>query len=34
MGEEIGEDAIGRFAELWPQLEREFAALGQARAGA
>jgi V/A-type H+/Na+-transporting ATPase subunit A len=28
MGEEIGEDALHRFAELWPQLEREFAALG------
>jgi V/A-type H+-transporting ATPase subunit A len=28
MGEEIGEDQIARFAELWPQLEREFAALG------
>ncbi|MBI3154705.1 MAG: V-type ATP synthase subunit A [Burkholderiales bacterium] len=27
MGEEIGEDALARFAELWPQLEREFAAL-------
>ena len=30
MGEEIGEDAVGRFAELWPQLERELAALGSA----
>jgi V/A-type H+/Na+-transporting ATPase subunit A len=29
MGEEIGEDALPRFAELWPQLEREFAALGE-----
>jgi len=28
MGEEIGEDDIARFAELWPQLEREFAGLG------
>jgi V/A-type H+-transporting ATPase subunit A len=28
MGEEIGEDALPRFAELWPQLERELAALG------
>jgi V/A-type H+/Na+-transporting ATPase subunit A len=28
MGEEIGEDQIARFAELWPQLEREFAGLG------
>jgi V/A-type H+-transporting ATPase subunit A len=25
MGEEIGEDALGRFAELWPALERELA---------
>ena len=30
MGEEIGEDALARFAELWPQLEREFAALAPA----
>ncbi len=29
MGEEIGEAELGRFGELWPQLEREFAALGQ-----
>ena len=28
MGEEIGEDELARFAELWPQLEREFAGLG------
>jgi len=34
MGEEIGEDALGRFAELWPQLEREFAALGEPASGA
>jgi V/A-type H+-transporting ATPase subunit A len=33
MGEEIGEDALERFAELWPQLEREFAALGAPVAG-
>jgi V/A-type H+-transporting ATPase subunit A len=33
MGEEIGEDAIGRFADLWPQLERELAAAGAAQAG-
>ena len=32
MGEEIGENEIARFAELWPQLEREFAALGTAAA--
>ncbi len=32
MGEEIGEDRIGRFAELWPVLEREFANLGTAAA--
>ena len=28
MGEEFGEDQIERYAELWPPLEREFAALG------
>ena len=28
VGEEIGEDALARFAELWPQLERELAGLG------
>ncbi len=28
MGEDIGEGEIARFAELWSQLEREFAALG------
>lgn len=27
MGEEIGETELARFAELWPQLERELAAL-------
>ena len=32
-GEEIGEDAISRFADLWPQLERELAAAGAAQAG-
>jgi hypothetical protein len=26
MGEEIAEDQLERFAELWPQLERELAA--------
>ncbi len=32
MGEEIGEDELARFADLWPQLEREFAApLAEAR---
>jgi V/A-type H+-transporting ATPase subunit A len=30
MGEEIGEDQLARFADLWPQLEREFAGLGVA----
>ncbi|MDP1532490.1 MAG: hypothetical protein Q8L92_02800, partial [Rubrivivax sp.] len=34
MGEEIGENELGRFAELWPELERECAALGAAPAGA
>jgi V/A-type H+-transporting ATPase subunit A len=34
MGEEIGEAEIGRFAELWPQLERELAALAGAAAAA
>ena len=34
MGEEIGEDELGRFAQLWPQLERELAALAVAPAGA
>ena len=34
MGEEIGEDELGRFGELWPQLERELAALQAAPAGA
>ena len=34
MGEEIGEDEIVRFGELWPQLERELAALGAAPVGA
>ena len=35
VGEEIGEDALARFAELWPQLERELAGLGApAAAGA
>ena len=34
MGEEIGEDALPRFAELWAQLEREFAGLGGAAPGA
>lgn len=28
MGEDIGEDALDRFAALWPQLERELAELG------
>ena len=34
MGEEIGEDALERFADLWPQLERELAALGTPAAAA
>ena len=32
MGEEIGEDDIARLGELWPQLERELAALAAAPA--
>jgi V/A-type H+-transporting ATPase subunit A len=33
MGEEIGEDQMARFADLWPQLEREFAGLAPPVAG-
>ena len=32
MGEEFGEDQIARYAELWPPLERELAALGTSAA--